>query len=92
MLKKGEAITQENRLHDSLRSLEVGDGIYVATGSPLPNGEMKIDFFYSNNVPSLKISTLGMGRVLKVSFSSNENDNKELFHFLFSKTRANSPS
>ena len=87
MSKNGEVIAREKRLYDGIRSLDTGEGIYVVTGSPLPSGEMKADFFYSNTIPKLEITTLGKKREVEVSISSIADENKELLHFLFGKTR-----
>jgi len=88
MSKNKEIIERERRMYDSIRSLDKGEGIYVVTGSPLHTGKVKVDFFFSNNIPKLEITTLGIKRVIEVSYSSVANDNKELLHFLYGKTRS----
>jgi hypothetical protein len=86
-MSKGENIERERRLHKSLESLDTGEGIEVATSSPLFVGKVKAHFFYSNNFPDIEINTLNGKRSIKVSVSSVEDDNRELLHFLFAKTR-----
>ncbi len=87
MESKKEKIEREKRLHKTIESLDTGEGIEIVTGSPLHTGKIKAGFFYSNNFPDIEINTLNDKRVLKVSVSSIEDDNRELLHFLFGKTR-----
>lgn len=89
MTKKIElADLKERETIDILKSSDpTGEGGYYATGYVLPGKEVKTNFFASNNIPLLKIKTLGIERIINVSFSSAANDNEQLLHLLFSKTR-----
>ena len=78
----------EKRLYSNLESLDSGDGLYAVIGSALPDGTVDVDFFYSNELEKLKLKTAGKIRRIRISHSSTKQDNDELLHFLFGKTRA----
>ena len=87
MIKKKEPAKKD--IADILENYttETGDDMYVMTGDALPNGEVKAKYFASNQMPRLKAGTDNMKRTLKISFSSVAQDNEQLLHQLFSKTR-----
>ena len=75
-------------ISETLESLDTTrEGVYVYTGYRLPNGEVRTNYFASNQMPRLKAGTDNMKRTLKVSYSSIANENEQLLHQLFSKTR-----
>lgn len=86
MTKKKESARKD--ISDTLESLDTsGKGVYVYAGYVLPNGEVKANYFASNDIPLLKAGAGNMKRTLKISYSSVANDNEQLLHQLFSKTR-----
>lgn len=85
MIKKKGSTSQD--LPAILESLDTGEGVDVAIGQTLPSGELKATFFASNKIPPLKTGTDNMKRNLKISYSSIANDNEQLLHFLFKKSK-----
>lgn len=83
--KKGSAKNDPPTILESLDPM--GEGVYVAIGDGLPNGEMKATFFASNEMPPLRAGADNMKRTLKISYASVANDNERLLHLLFRKTR-----
>jgi len=68
-------------------SEEIKDDLYVAVGSRTPDKEMVVDYFYSNELPNIKIDTDNAKRKLEISFSSTQTDDDRLLHLLFSKAK-----
>lgn len=86
MIKK-KVSDKMNNLPATLGSLDTGEGVDVIIGDTLPSGEIKATFFASNKMPPLKAGTDNMKRTLKISYSSIANDNEQLLHFLFKKSK-----
>ncbi len=72
---------------DTLESLDTGEGVYISVGDAFPGGEVRVKFFASNQVPKLRVRTNNAKRSLKIFYSSIANDNEQLLHLLFGKTR-----
>lgn len=88
MSRRKNRIELRTDLPTTLDSLDTGNGVDVSLSDTLPNGELKATFFASNKVPSLKAGTGNMKRNLKISYSSVANDNKQLLHLLFKKSKS----
>lgn len=69
----------EERLRDRIRELDLGDGITASMGVGKPT------YHFSNRLPSLRKDN---GTTIAVEFSSTEDENKELLHFLLQRTRS----
>ncbi|OGH14716.1 MAG: hypothetical protein A2860_01220 [Candidatus Levybacteria bacterium RIFCSPHIGHO2_01_FULL_37_33] len=78
---------KENKRETDTWKLDRGEDLYVIAGEPLPNGEIKAKYFFSNEIPLAVVGGEGMKRSIKVSYSSIANDNEQLLHFLYGKTR-----
>lgn len=89
MIKKREKTYLTGDFVKNLDKLDTGDGLYIIAGAPLPNGEIRAKFFYSNEVPILELGTGNIIRKINISYSSVAEDNDKLLHFLFRKTRHN---
>ncbi len=88
MIRRKEKIELGTDLPTTLDSLDTGNGVDVSLSDTLPNGQLKATFFASNKVPPLKAGNDNMKRNIKISYSSVANDNKQLLHLLFKKSKS----
>jgi len=84
---RNEEKSEHKDLPTTLESLDTGDGLYIAIGDPLPNGDVKVNYFYSNEIPKLKAKVGNTVRQMKISYDSVAYDNNQLLHLLFGKTK-----
>ncbi len=77
---KNKRLIGKDTLEETIRSLDLGDGITVSMGL----GE-NISYFYTNQMET----PFGLPRGIQVEVSSSYHDDKELLHYLLNKTRQN---
>ena len=82
MAKDKDQREAEERLRQTIRELDFGDGVEVTMGL----GD-RVTYRFSNNLKPLQKTT---GTPIAVEFSSSEAENKELLHHLLQRTRAHS--
>lgn len=86
MTKKKGSVKED--LPGDLDAFDTGSGVDFSLSDTLPNGELKTTYFASNKMPPLKVGTDNMKRTLKISYSSIADDNEQLLHFLFKKSKS----
>jgi len=74
-------------LRESIRRMDLGDGIEVTMGLRPEGGEVQVDYYYTNKVSGLKKTTRSTLGDLTVEYSSSQSEDNDLLHFLSQKMR-----
>ncbi|MFZ4500524.1 MAG: hypothetical protein ACOYMZ_03480 [Minisyncoccia bacterium] len=82
MIKKHSSISEAARRLDKALGSK---GVEITIGSEETGG---IKSYFTNKLPPLEIGKANAKRTIEVEVSSIEHENKELLHYLFSKTRS----
>ncbi len=74
-------------LRESIRRMDLGDGIEVTMGLRPEGGQVQVDYYFTNKVSGLKKTTQSTLGDLDVEYSSSQTEDNDLLHFLSQKMR-----
>lgn len=74
-------------LRESIRRMDLGEGIEVSMGLRPEGGEVQVDYYFTNKLSGLKKTTQSTLGDLVVEYSSSQTEDNDLLHFLTQKMR-----
>ena len=83
----GEQNDRQEGLRETIRRMDLGDGIEVTMGLRNEDGTIRTDYYFTNKLKGLKKTTRSTLGDLIVEYSSSQADDNDLLHFLSQKVR-----
>lgn len=83
---KNHAKSSEAAFLNNMKEYDFGEGVEIITGTSYPGGPTKVETYRKLFIPDSKAPLVGSTR-LTISFSSVEQDNAQLLHFLLNKSK-----
>lgn len=89
-MEKPKKKRDEEKVRQHIRGFDLGSGVNISIAShkDAEDTEGSIAYVFSSRLPKLATDAQNAQKILEVEFSSTEDDNKELLHALFKKTKS----